>query len=137
MHNMQGEKFLLFAFSKVSGSKYCLSFIFTSTILQSFFMLARWCTTLVCLSPRKPGILSYLDFLFVCLFMDAYLIKSINSSFPLEITFWAFPLHYFFYSDFLFSDSLNALTFSDLFSSLCVSFAISFLNMLRHALAHI
>ena len=132
---MQGEKFLLFAFSKVSGSKYCLSFIFTSTILQSFFMLARWWTTLVCLSPRKPGILNYLDFLFVCLFMDTDLIKSINSSFPMKITLWAVPLHYFFYSGFLVSDSLNALTFSDFFSSLCVSFAINFLNMLMQVIA--
>src|SRR3990172_7422184 len=106
MHNMQGEKFLLFAFSKVSGSKYCLSFNFTPEILQSFFM-------------------------------DTYLIKSINSSLPMKITFWAVPLHYVFYSDFFFSDSLNALMFSDFFSSLCVSFAISFLNMVRHAFAPI
>ena len=134
---MQGEKFLLFAFSKVSGSKYCLSFNFTSTILQSFFMFARWCTRLVCLSPRKAGISSHLDFLFVCLFMGTYLIKSINSSFPLKIAFWAVPLHYFFYSDFLFSDSWNALTLSDVFSSLCVSFAISFLNILGQAFAPI
>src|SRR3990172_51666 len=116
MHHMQGEKFLLFAFSKVSGSKYCLSFNFTSQILHSFFMDT---------------------YLFVCLFMYTYLIKSINSSFPMKITFWAVPLHYVFYSDFLVSDSLNALTFSDFFSSLPVSFAISFLNMLRHAFAHI
>src|SRR3990170_1462598 len=80
---------------------------------------------------KSPGIL------FVCLFMDTYFIKSINSSFPMKITFWAVPLHYVFYSDFFFSDSLNALTFSDFFSSLCVSFAISFLNMVRHAFAHI
>src|SRR3972149_9909367 len=88
---------------------------------------------------KSPGILFvclFMDtYLFVCLFMYTYLIKSINSSFPMKITLWAVPLHYFFYSGFLFSDSLNALTFSDFFSSLCVSFAISFLNMLRHAFA--
>src|SRR3972149_1421270 len=90
---------------------------------------------------KLPGILFVCLFmdthLFVCLFMVTYLIKSINSSFPMKITFWAVPLHYFFYSDFLVSDSLNALTLSDFFSSLPVSFAISFLNMLRHAFAPI
>ena len=127
MHNLQGKKFLLFALSRVSGSKYCFSLIFISCILQSFFMFSKWCTRLVFLSPRKPCRLNHLCDLFMNFFMIAYLVKSIDRSFPGKITFWAFPLHYFVSFDFV--------SLLDFFSSFLVSFAIIFLNMGLLALA--